>query len=132
MDYEPFSGFDYRVDNFFMYPMVLEEYWRELSGSEQKVLDFILRQTIGFRKEYDFISLSQFTNGVGGRSANRGTGLSTSQVRRAIAKLEEKGFIRVERSPRRTSKFLLVTKQMLDDDRTGNFVDHFYQTMRNS
>ncbi|MFZ1987786.1 MAG: replication protein [Minisyncoccia bacterium] len=89
-----------------MYPNILSEYWCQLSGSEQKVLDFILRQTIGWRKSYDRIALSQFVNGVG--ESNRGTGLSTSQVHRAIKSLEEKGFIEVKRNKNRPSTFSLV------------------------
>jgi DNA-binding transcriptional ArsR family regulator len=99
-----------------MYPNILAEYWRYLSGSEQKVLDFILRQTIGFQKISDRISLSQFTKGLGGRSTNKGTGLSLSQVRRALVKLEEKGFIRVERQYRIPSKIHLVTELDVEND----------------
>lgn len=87
---------------------MLEEYWHTLSGSEQKVLDFILRQTLGFRKRCDFIALSQFSKGIGGRSKNKGTGLSISQVRRAITKLEDKGFIVVTRIRNCPSSFCIA------------------------
>lgn len=102
-----FPGFHrtYHRD-YFTYPMVLEEYWHDLSGSEQKVLDFILRQTIGFRKTSDCISFNQFSNGLGRR--NRGTGLSRSQVRRAMTSLEEQGFIRIVRVQGRPCTFNLV------------------------
>lgn len=91
-----FPGFK-RVykDNFFRYPNELEKYWHLLSGSEQKLLDFILRRTFGFQKLEDYISISQFVNGVG-KNAN-GTGVSRAQVQRSLAGLEEKGFIRTER-----------------------------------
>ena len=110
-----FPGFEeeYTCD-FFKYPTILAEYWQYMSGSEQKVLDFILRQTIGFRKTSDLISLAQFTDGLGGKSTNRGSGVSLSQVRRALVKLEEKGFIKVERHYRRPSKIYLVLEQDVD------------------
>lgn len=122
--YEPesrqrFPGFQRNyLKNFFIYPNILEEYWWELSGSEQKVLDFILRQTIGFRKTCDFIALSQFSKGIRGKSKNRGTGLSVSQIRRAITGLEEKGFITVGRGRNRPSQFCLVL-----DRSDGMFAD---------
>lgn len=103
-----FEGFDPVMNqrHFFPYPMVLASYWCDLSGSEQKCLDFILRQTIGWRKESDFISLDQFCGGVG-NSMNFGTGLSKSQVRRAILGLEKKKFIYIERRKNRPSRFTL-------------------------
>ena len=103
-----FPGFKHHYDDeFFMYPQILEKYWCQLSGSEQKILDFILRQTIGWKKHSDTISLSQFANGIG-KSGNRGTGLSYSQIQRAIKGLEKKGFIEVQRVQNRPSKFDLV------------------------
>lgn len=111
-----FPGFDTRYDgnnesNFFMYPNILSQHWYYLAGSEQKVLDFILRQTIGWRKSKDRIALSQFVNGAGDQ--NMGTGLSISQVQRAIKGLEEKGFIQVDRDKNRPSVFSLV---LADDE----------------
>lgn len=87
----------------------MERYWHLLSGSEQKVYDFLLRQTIGFQKGSDTISLSQFANGIG--ENNKGTGLSKTQVRRAIDGLERKGFIRVGRRKFKPSSFSLVYKK---------------------
>jgi hypothetical protein len=107
----PFTGFNRNyLKNFFIYPNLLEEHWHYLSGSEQKVLDFTLRQTIGFRKHGDYIALSQFANGIGKK--NRGTGLSVSQVRRAIKGLEEKGFITVSRPKGRPSWINLVLEKL--------------------
>ena len=97
--------------DFFIYPTVLEEYWHTLSGSEQKVLDFILRQTIGYQKVCDYIALSQFTDGVQGRTSNFGTGLSQSQVRRCLVSLEEKGFIEVNSSRGRISQICLALEE---------------------
>lgn len=101
-----FPGFHYwdSRKQFLKYPMILQEYWWQLSGSEQKVLDFIIRQTFGWKKQSDTLSISQFTDGV---KKNRGTGLSASQVKRAIDSLEAKGFIEVKRRNRRPSVFTL-------------------------
>lgn len=106
-----FEGFDnaYNQKHFFVYPVMLQEYWHRLSGSEQKCLDFILRQTIGWQKHSDYISLDQFCSGIGG-TKNHGTGLSKSQVRRAIESLELKKFIFVERRKNRPSRFILHIK----------------------
>ena len=93
---------------FTQYPNLLEEFWCDLSGSSQKVLDFVIRQLRGWSKEEDIIALSQFKDGIGGRSKNRGTGLSISQIRRAITELEEGGYIEVERYRNRPSTFRLV------------------------
>lgn len=74
-------------------------------------MDFILRRTIGWRKTWDSISLGQFQKGVRGREKNTGTGLSISQIRRAIKGLEEKGFIKVIRQKRKPSTFELVMEE---------------------
>lgn len=97
-----FPGFQ-RVykKNFFTYPLILEEYWPELSGTEQKVLDFILRRTLGFQKVSDRISLSQFEKGAGGK--NRGAGVSRSQAKKCLDSLEKRGFIRLEKRSHATT-----------------------------
>lgn len=120
-DVVEFEGFDplYNQRHFFIYPVILASYWCDLSGSEQKCLDFILRQTIGWRKESDFISLDQFCSGVNG-SMNFGTGLSKSQVRRAIDGLEKKKFVFVERRKNRPSRFTLnINDHQQEDLRKG-------------
>ncbi len=91
-----FPGFrrEYKKD-FFTYPLILEEYFPELSGTEQKVLTYILRRTLGFQKVSDNISLSQFEKGAGRK--NRGAGVSRSQAKRCLDSLERKGFIRLEK-----------------------------------
>ncbi len=50
--------------NFWSYPKALNGYWHTLSGSEQKVLDYILRHTWGFKKISDEISLTQLERGI--------------------------------------------------------------------
>lgn len=131
-----FPGFrQVYAKDFFIYPNILESYWCILSGSEQKVLDFILRQTIGYQKTSDYIALSQFTDGVQGRTINYGTGLSQSQVRRSLVSLEEKGFVEIKRSHGRTSKIYLTLEkndpeyeQPMDDEIV---IDIFGKTLMN-
>ena len=105
-----FPGFDLSKEaKFFKYPSDMDKYWYLLTGSEQKVLDFILRQTIGFKKSSDTIAYSQIETGIKG--FNHGTGLSRSQVHRAVNSLENKGFIRTTRHHRKPHVFQLVTRE---------------------
>jgi hypothetical protein len=77
--------------NFWSYPKVMDGYWHLLTGSEQKVLDFILRHTWGFGKTEDEISLSQMEHGING--FDKGTGLSHQAVITATKGLVNKGFV---------------------------------------
>lgn len=131
-----FPGYDpYNCqEQFFQYPMILENYWWAMSGSEQKVLTFIIRKTFGWQKQSDSIALSQFTDGDG---TGNGTGLSRAQVKRAIELLEKKGFIKVTRRDRRPSNFELplseqgqsiVQKQSVH----GQVINHMYRTAFNA
>lgn len=88
-----FTGFPPEPNmNFWSYPKDLNGFWHQLSGSEQKVLDYILRHTWGFDKDSDDISLSQLQNGIKG--FDQGTGLSRPTVIKAISGLVEMGFIK--------------------------------------
>jgi hypothetical protein len=100
-------------EQFFTYPMILENYWWAMSGSEQKVLTFILRKTFGWQKQADSISLSQFTHGDG---TGKGIGLSRAQVKRAITSLEKKKFIKVTRRTRKPSHFELPLSKEIERD----------------
>ncbi len=105
-----FPGFKREYKNgYFRYPNELEKYWHLLSGSEQKLLDFILRRTYGFQKLEDRISLSQFVGGVG--KLGTGTGVSKAQAQRSLKTLEEKGFIRTERQGYQTRLIKLVLRE---------------------
>ncbi len=108
-----FTGFHSKHEKGFLkYPMILESYWYQLTGAEQKILDYILRQTIGFNKTSDKISISQFVSGIG--TKNRGAGVSTAQVPRALKSLEEKGFITTKKTKFQTTEISLV---LASDDR---------------
>lgn len=70
-----------------------------LSGSELKVLLYIIRRTLGFKKSSDAISLSQICNGIttrDGRVLDRGTGLARSTASAAVTKLKDYGLIFIE------------------------------------
>ncbi len=89
-----FPGFsDEYLKQFLRYPMELDKWWWVITPSEQKVLDLILRLTVGFRKKGAYISLSQF---VIGTKLHRGVGISRSTARRAVRELARKGFIRTK------------------------------------
>ncbi len=77
--------------NFWSYPKALNGYWHTLSGSEQKVLDYILRHTWGFKKISDEISLTQLERGI--ENFDKGTGLSRPTIITAVKGLIKKGFI---------------------------------------
>lgn len=94
--------------NFWCYPQIVCLYWHDLVGSEQKVLDCILRHTWGFDKAKDRISLSQLEHGVG--QIHHGSGLSKKQIIRALRLLEVKGFIKSVKSSR-TNEYSLVIEE---------------------
>ena len=108
---DKFPGFPPEMRRqFWMYPRVMDAYWHQLSGSEQKVLDFILRRTWGWEKWSDSVSLSQIQKGGGG--LGNGTGLSLRQIITATRGLEKKGFIRVKRLQGQTNEFSLVVQEV--------------------
>ena len=66
------------------------------SLAELKVILFIAHQTSGRGKEWDWISESQFRDGItrrDGQVVNRGTGLTTPAIRQGIEKALEHGHI---------------------------------------
>jgi len=104
-----FPGFEPPHENYWQYPKALNGYWSQLNGSEQKVLDYILRHTWGYQKTCDKISLSQFKNGIkkkNGEYFDRGTGIKQdSTILKAIKMLEKIGFIECVQIARKT-KFI--------------------------
>src|ERR1700733_9269955 len=151
MPTEKFPGFpfDYRNKKFWQYPKVMDSHWHILSGSEQKVLDYFLRHTLGFQKFFDTMALSQFQHGI--KNFDTGTGLSKKQIVRALRSLEEKGFITISKTKGGTSTYSLVidsatqgTKASIssdmgntgsggiDDTDSGNTRDKSTHTINNS
>lgn len=85
--------------NFWPYPRVMNGWWHVLSGSEQKVLDYLLRRTWGWDKMEDFISYSQFLKGIRkktGEWLDKGCGIKSSKtLAKALKGLVSKGFVEV-------------------------------------
>ncbi len=73
-----------------------------LGAAELKVLLYIVRRTLGFRKGSDAISLTQFCTGIvtrDGRVLDHGCGVaSRPNVVRALKRLDEKGLIHVSKT----------------------------------
>src|SRR5437762_152852 len=70
---------------------LFDEWLAVLSGGELKCLLYIVRRTLGFKKDADAISLSQMVHGIttrDGRVLDSGTGLNRSTVVEALASLE--------------------------------------------
>lgn len=92
---EPFRGWDRPnytqvPDNFFDQEML------DLPLAETRVLLYIIRRTLGFRRDSDDISVPQIMHGrVGrdGRVLERGTGLSRPGVQKALRALIAKGMV---------------------------------------
>lgn len=78
--------------SFWLCPKIMDEYNKILNGSEFKIMYFILRHTLGYRKLKDNISLNQFKKGVG--RLNDGTGLSRPTIIKSLKSLESKNFIK--------------------------------------
>jgi hypothetical protein len=71
-----------------------------LTEAELRVLLYIIRRTFGWSKDSDAISLSQLTGGIvttDGRRLDYGAGIQRKAAYRAVAALEAKGMIIVER-----------------------------------
>ena len=77
--------------------IVFDELQHRLSGSEYKVLMYILRRTFGFKKDSDNISLRQMQEGIvksDGTRLDYGAGVqSKATLVSAVRKLEELGII---------------------------------------
>lgn len=83
-------------------PDELFDVWlKHLSESELKVLLYIVRRTLGFRKDADSISYDQFLHGITtkeGRVLDEGCLTHRTTLKRALDGLEEKGLIRAHKS----------------------------------
>jgi hypothetical protein len=97
---KPFRGF--LSPNYTSVPDELfDELLPELSGSELKVLLYIIRRTFGFKRDDDNISLSQMLGGIvthDGRVLDRGAGIKDKKtLLAAIKSLNERKIIVTER-----------------------------------
>ncbi len=103
---QPRASLGLREVNTTQVPDEIFDHWLvRLSDSELKVLLYIVRRTLGFKKAADAIKPDQFMDGIqtaGGVRLDDGCGLSEKHLYRAISGLKEKGLITVERrvSPR--------------------------------
>jgi hypothetical protein len=109
---EKFKGFPRKpATNYWPYPKALNGWWFILTGSEQKVLDYILRRTWGFNKTEDFISMRQLSRGIttrSGKQLDRGCGIKHRKtLKKAICGLQKKGFINVIQEGGKTTYFQL-------------------------
>ena len=75
---------------------LFDELLSELTGSELKVLLYVVRRTFGFKRDSDHISLSQMVSGIAkkdGTILDKGTGLDKKTVIRAVKSLVSKGIL---------------------------------------
>lgn len=94
---------------------ILDEWMPKLSPSEFKIISKIIRQTFGWKKESDNISLSQII---------KSTGISRQGVINGIKKLEEYNLIIVTRTKNKTSNFQLnIDDSQLNRPEIVNSVD---------
>ena len=125
----PFRGFS--RPNYTMVPDELfDELLPDLSGAELKVLLYIIRRTLGFKKGSDTISLSQMLYGIetkDGTTLDRGTGLSRPTLLRALQSLKAKNIIIAEErlSPERGWEATVYRLNFVEpaDGTLGSFFD---------
>lgn len=94
-----FDGFE-RSNTTPIPDVLFDELLSVLSGSELKVLLYIMRRTWGFKKDTDAIALSQFEKGIvtqDGRVLDRGCGLNRETICKALKSLEKGGYIESEK-----------------------------------
>lgn len=97
-DFATFAG--YAIPNTTQIPdEFIDKQMAFLSGAEVKVMLYVFRRTLGFKRHADNISLNQLLSGIVKRDGTRldyGTGLSKSTLLGAIKSLVEKKLIIVE------------------------------------
>lgn len=110
-----FPGFPAEpTNNYWRYPRIVNGWWHQLTGSEQKVLDYILRHTWGYDKDSDAISISQFQKGIYSKKIHKwidkGTGLDRKTILKAIKELIKKKFVFTDKRTGKTTVFKLRTR----------------------
>ncbi|RLC36347.1 hypothetical protein DRH27_05375 [Candidatus Falkowbacteria bacterium] len=120
-----FPGFPSEpANNYWRYPRIVNGWWHTLTGSEQKVLDYILRHTWGYDKDCDAISWTQFQKGIYSKKEHKwidkGIGLSRQAIdwaingRKGYSKgLIKKGFIIAVKKRGKTTVYKLKTSQQI-------------------
>ena len=102
MSEHPLRGFQgYRMPGYTQIPdQLLDEQLHLLSHAELKVLLYIMRHTLGYKRDGDHLSARQIAEGLVRRDGSRvdnGTGCEIATVRRTVKRLEEVGLITVRR-----------------------------------
>jgi hypothetical protein len=102
-DEEVFAGFQgFSVPRYTQFPdELIDRFLAHLTGAELKVLVYIIRHTLGYKRDGDRISASQIANGIVRRDGTRvdtGTGLTVRHVRSVVAALETKSLLVVQRA----------------------------------
>jgi hypothetical protein len=121
-----FNGFPAEPkENYWRYPRALDGFWCQLSGTEQKILDYIIRHTWGYTKNSDKISLSQFKNGMKNRKTglwvDKGTGIKKNEtILKATKELEKMGFIRIVKTRGKITEYKLKLGTELDNSSPKN------------
>ncbi len=121
LDEKKFDGFPPKRQTW-QFPTVIDGWVHVLSGSEFKVLWYIMRRTYGWQKTEDKISYSQFEKGIMKRDGtwiDRGTGLREPTISAALKRLVSLGFIERHSDPRsgKTSTYKIrfaATNKTLD------------------
>ena len=92
---------------------MINGWWHTLTGSEQKVLDYILRHIWGYDKDCDAISIRQFKKGIYSKKEqkwiDKGIGLENDAILNAIEGLVKKKFIIAEKKTGKTTIYRLRT-----------------------
>ncbi len=81
--------------------VLFDELLSVLSGAEIKVMLYIIRRTLGFKKSTDAISLTQFEKGIVTKDnhvLDKGCGLSRETICKALDSLEKRGCIKSQKS----------------------------------
>ena len=101
---------------YWQFPTIINGFVDQLSGSEFKILWYILRHTYGFQKSSDKISIPQIMRGIRKRSGeilDVGTGIKhRGTVVVALKKLEKLGFIRSVKRTGKTTEFYPLVQKM--------------------
>lgn len=97
----------------------IDEVMAHLTGAEFKVLMYLTRRTLGFKRASDQISLNQLCAGIKKRDGvllDHGTGLSRQAVLDALRRLGELGIVAEQQTIRDDGAYEAKTYTLLFDD----------------